>query len=507
MSLRLRLTLLYSTMMGGILLIFGLAVYLLVTYFLLNQVDATLARVAAEVVEMSRVDEMGNLSIINLPPLDVTEGTYIQVLGRDGRIKLSSLSIGFLGRPLDSAAIQTNQPVYSALSVADVHMRVLSIPLRAGTKSVGVLQIGSNLSMLDATRHDLLTILFAAAFLSVLLAGAGSYVVLGRALAPLETITETVDQINRADDLSRRIPYRGQAEDEIGSLVEAINQTFERLESLFTSQERFLADVSHELRTPLTVIKGNVDLMRRMKTVDDESLNSIDQEAGRLTRLVGGLLLLVQAESKKLALNLQPLELDALLSEVVQEMSVLARGKVDFTMNEIDQAQVNGDRDRLKQVLLNLVGNAIQYTPQGGAVMLSLAKAGDQARIIIRDTGPGIPAADLPHIFERFYRAEKSRTRSGVSGFGLGLSISKWIIERHAGHIQVESKEGKGTTFAIWLPLLRANEAGIVTTPLRRMQRAGDSSEMNAVSQPGKRFQAVDGPADGPGKPNGRDGS
>ena len=161
--------------------------------------------------------------------------------------------------------------------------------------------------------------------LAVLLAAIGSWAVLGRALSPLESITETVDQINRADDLSRRIPYQDATDDEIGDLVVSFNQTLERLESLFTSQQRFLADVSHELRTPLTVIKGNVDLMRRMKEADEESLSSIDQEAGRLTRLVGGLLMLAQAESGKLALNFAPVELDLLLTEVFTEMRVLAK--------------------------------------------------------------------------------------------------------------------------------------------------------------------------------------
>jgi signal transduction histidine kinase len=195
--------------------------------------------------------------------------------------------------------------------------------------------------------------------------------------------------------------------------------------------------------------------MRRMKQLYEESLSSIDQEAGRLTRLVGGLLLLAQAESGKLSLNLKAVELDTLLLEVFHEMRVLASGKVQMKMTDIDQVQVNGDRDRLKQVLLNLVGNAIQYTPQGGEVFLSLAKIGEQARIVVRDTGPGIPAEDLPFIFERFYRAEKSRTRSKTSGFGLGLSIAQWIVENHGGTIKVESKEGQGTTFAIWLPLYK----------------------------------------------------
>jgi signal transduction histidine kinase len=305
----------------------------------------------------------------------------------------------------------------------------------------------------DAARDDLTEILSIIWIVAVLFSGMAVWVTMGQTLKPLAAITETVEQINRADDLSRRIPYSGSVDDEIGSMVSSFNQTLERLEALFTSQQRLLADVSHELRTPLTVIKGNVDLMRRMKSLDAESLASIDQEAGRLTRLVGGLLLLAQAESGKLALVMSKLELDLLITEVFSEMSILAANKVHLHLNEIDQVYVNGDRDRLKQVFINLVANAIQYTPPNGDVYISLEHIKDQARVIVRDTGPGIPTEDLPHIFERFYRAEKSRTRGKSTGFGLGLSIVNWIVEKHGGRIEVASQEGKGTTFVIWLPL------------------------------------------------------
>ena len=455
MSLRLRFTLLYSTYIGGILLIFGAAVYILVNVILLNQVDAMLAVVVRDITQVTKVNSVGELSLISLPPLDMTSNAYVQVWGPDGKLIATSPSIGTLTKPLDPIGLQSGLTIYEDSYLDGAHLRVLSVPLVLGARTIGTLQVGASLSVVDATRTNLLSLMALIAVVAVLLAGLGSWVILGRALSPLEAITETVDQINRADDLSRRIPYQEQTEDEIGELVVSFNQTLERLESLFTSQQRFLADVSHELRTPLTVIKGNVDLMRRMKQADAESLGSIDEEAGRLTRLVGGLLMLAQAESGKLTLVLKPVELDLLLTEVFTEMCVLAGSKVHVHLNEIDQVMVNGDRDRLKQVLLNLVSNAIQYTPQGGDVFLSMAKIGEQARIIIRDTGPGIPAEDLPHIFDRFYRAEKSRTRSTTSGFGLGLSIAHWIVEHHAGQIKVESKEGKGTTFVIWLGIVK----------------------------------------------------
>ena len=455
MSLRLRLTLLYSTLVGGILLIFGTAVYILITIILLNQVDNKLAATVQDVIKVTRVNPQGQVSTVNLPSLDLSTNTYVQMWGRDGRIKSSSPGIAEMMQPLDPVGFESKNPVYRENVLNGTDLRVLTVPLQLGEHRIAILQVATSLTLVDSARLNLVNVLFLSAMVAVALAALGSWLVLGRSLAPLGVVTETAQAINRADDLSRRIPYKGPSNDEIGSLIESFNQTLERLENLFTSQQRFLADVSHELRTPLTVIKGNVDLMRRMKHLDEESLTSIDQEAGRLTRLVGGLILLIQAESGKLALNLKPVELDTLLLEVFHEMRILAGTNVRLKLADIDQVQVNGDRDRLKQVLLNLVGNAIQYTPQGGEVYMSLAIIGEQARIIVRDTGPGIPAEDLPYIFERFYRAEKSRTRTRSSGFGLGLSIVQWIVENHGGTIKVESKEGQGSTFAIWLPLLR----------------------------------------------------
>ena len=455
MSLRLRLTLLYSTLVGGILLIFGTAVYILITIILLNQVDNKLAATVQDVIKVTRVNPQGQVSTVNLPSLDLSTNTYVQMWGRDGRIKSSSPGIAEMMQPLDPVGFESKNPVYRENVLNGTDLRVLTVPLQLGEHRIAILQVATSLTLVDSARINLVYVLFLAAMIAVALAALGSWLVLGRSLAPLGVVTETAQAINRADDLSRRIPYKGPSNDEIGSLIESFNQTLERLENLFTSQQRFLADVSHELRTPLTVIKGNVDLMRRMKQLDEESLTSIDQEAGRLTRLVGGLILLIQAESGKLALNLKPVELDTLLLEVFHEMRILAGTNVRLKLADIDQVQVNGDRDRLKQVLLNLVGNAIQYTPQGGEVYMSLAIIGEQVRIIVRDTGPGIPAEDLPYIFERFYRAEKSRTRTRTSGFGLGLSIVQWIVENHGGTIKVESKEGQGTTFAIWLPLLK----------------------------------------------------
>jgi len=455
MSLRRRLSLLYTTFIAGILLIFGAMVYLLVNAILLNQVDDMLESLANEIVGISTVTPTGEITLISFPELNMTASTYVQIWGKDGTLITRSPTADKFLHALDPARLKSTEPIFTDLYFNNQHLRVLTVPLETKQRHVATLQVGTSLEMLDMTASRLVSIIAIIGLGAVLIAWYGSRMAVGLALSPLEDIAETLNQINRADDLSRRIPYQGTMGDEIGDLVTSVNQTLERLESLFTSQQRFLADVSHELRTPLTVIKGSVDLMRRFKKADEDSLNSIDQEAGRLTRLVGGLLMLAQAEAGKLPLVFKPVELDLLLTEVFTEMRVLAGSKVQVHLNDIDQVIVNGDRDRLKQVLLNLVANAIQYTPPDGEIFLSLSRIGDQGRLIVRDTGPGIPAEDLPHIFDRFYRAEKSRTRSKVSGFGLGLSIAHWIIEQHGGEIKVESKQGEGTTFVIWLNVVK----------------------------------------------------
>jgi len=460
MPLRIRLTILYSALTGGILLVFGMLIFILVNVLLVNQIDESLQQTVQDIIANTRIDPVGELNVITLPQIDLTANIYVQIWDIDGRIQSSSPSVSNLSQPLDAVGYQSELPVFRDTYFQGAHIRVLTVPLLVGERPIGVIQVAASLALADATRQTLLQIILISAGSSMLLAAIASWITTGQALTPLAAVTETALQISRADDLSRRIPYSGPETDEVGQLIAAFNETLGRLEHLFIAQQRFLADVSHELRTPLTVIRGNVDLMRKMANADEESLSGIEDEADRLTRLVGNLLLEAQAESGKLPLKFAPVELDTLLLEVFKEMRVLARDRLNLKLTEIDQVMVDGDRDRLKQVLINLISNAIKYTPQGGDVFLSLGKIGDATRLIVRDTGLGIASEDLPYIFERFYRAEKSRTRSKASGFGLGLSISHWIITNHGGRIEVDSQEGKGTTFCIYLPLLRDQSAG-----------------------------------------------
>ncbi len=453
MSLRARLTLLYTSLLGGILLLFSVTVYLIISFLLIAQVDLALQQAFEEIRADTKVEAVGNMEILSLPSLDLTGSVYAQAWDRGGHLQSKNYPGGFI-RSFDTLGLQSSVPVFRSIDIEDLHLRVLSVPLVLGNRPIGTLQLATGLVVVDRTLNVLVTVLLMGSVIAMAITGVVGWMTTRRALAPLEAVTQTALHITRADDLSRRISYQGSPDDEVGQLIHAFNQTLHRLENLFNTQRRFLADVGHELRTPLTVIKGNVDLMQRIGSFDEESLTSIENEVDRLIRMVGNLLLLAQAESGKLPLDIRLIELDTLVLEVLNQMSVLASEKLMLRLAEIDQVLVCGDRDRIKQVLVNLVGNAINYTPRGGVVTIGLGKADDQSRLTIHNTGPGIPSEDLPHVFERFYRGEKSRTRSrDGKGFGLGLSIAYWIIHNHGGRLEVESAEDKGTTFSVWLPL------------------------------------------------------
>ena len=452
MSLRARLALLYTSIVGGILLLFGTAIFVAVSFTLTNQVDNSLSRAANEVIEKTTVGNLGELQVLTFPQLDLSRDIYIQTWTRDNQPGPST--IPNLKQPLDQLSLNATEPIFRDVMIGGAHLRVLTVPITASNRVVGKIQLGTSLAVVDAAQRTLLVVLLAGVLVSMLVAGFAGWASTNQALRPLEAVTQTALQITRADDLSRRIPYQGNPNDEIGQLITAFNQTLSRLENLFDTQRRFLADVGHELRTPLTVIKGNVDLMRHMDQLDVESMDSIASEVDRLTRMVGDLLLLAQAESGKLPLSHQVVELDTLVLDAMHQMRVLARSKLELKLGEIDQVLVCGDPDRLKQVLVNLISNAINYTPAGGEVVVGLGKAESRARLTVSDTGPGIPAEDLPHLFERFYRGEKSRTRSrDGKGYGLGLSIAYWIVRNHGGTIEVKNRDPNGSTFCVWLPL------------------------------------------------------
>jgi heavy metal sensor kinase len=456
-TLRLRLTFWYSTVLALIIFLFGAAVYGILAASLTRQIDLGLAAAADEIIRTSRFSP--ELQTVHIPPnLDQFGGPniYVQVWRTDNTLFDQSASLGSYTDPLDSRGLAEGRQSLRDVRIGRIHLRVLTEPMQTAIDNqvVGYVQTAANLGVLDDAKSQLLLILIGGGVAAVLLAALVGGMTVRQALQPLEAITQTALKITRADDLSRRIPMDGAPQDEVGRLGMAFNESLERLERLFNAQRRFLADVSHELRTPLTAIRGNVDLLRRMGGADPTSLDAIQSEAERMSRLVGDLLLLAQADSGNLPLARDWVELDTLLLEIFREAQVLAAG-VHVSIGEIDQAVVLGDRDRLKQLLLNLVSNAVKYTPEGGRVTLGLACVNEFARVAVSDTGAGIPPDELPYIFDRFYRVDKARSRA-MGGAGLGLSIAQRIAHLHGGRIEAMSDgEGKGTTFCVWLPLAK----------------------------------------------------
>jgi two-component system OmpR family sensor kinase len=285
----------------------------------------------------------------------------------------------------------------------------------------------------------------------VTMATASVAIMIGRALSPVKRVTATAQGIASSSDLSRRVNYRG-SKDEIGQLAATFDQMIEQIDGLMRSQRSFVADASHELRGPLTVIRGNLDLLKRNLSEEDrsESITVLEAEMTRMTRIVNDLLVLAEVESGQLdqeeTVSLKELLLDA------HERALQLAGERQVVIERQEDLWVKGDAHRLDQLIGNLVGNAIKYTPEGGTITLSLYQDGDWARLDVTDTGMGIPAEHLPHIFERFYRVDKARSRKS-GGSGLGLAIVKGIAGQHGGKVSVTSEPGKGSTFSVWLRL------------------------------------------------------
>ena len=276
----------------------------------------------------------------------------------------------------------------------------------------------------------------------------------GRVLKPIEEINITAKKIN-AENLARRLEIKN-PDDELGKLQQTLNSMFDRLEKAFLIQKRFTADASHELRTPLTILKGEMEIaLKKERDIEEykEVLESGLEEVDRLTTIVKDLLFLAKADEGKTTLNLEKTNIEKICREVLSQLKPLAKEKkihLEFKSDEKD-ITIDADQDKIKQLLFNLLENGIKYNKEMGKVKLSLKREENHLEIKVEDSGIGISEKDLSHIFERFYRVDKARSRE-IGGSGLGLSIVKWIIDCHGGEISVDSKKGHGTIFIIKLP-------------------------------------------------------
>ena len=330
--------------------------------------------------------------------------------------------------------------------------RLYVVPVRG---SGAYLVAASPLEGIDASVERLrwlVALMAATGAVSTLAAG---LLLAGRALRPVQTLTQTAAGIARSRDFGRRVPA-GKSRDELGRLADTFNDMLAALERAYEAQKRFVADASHELRAPLTAIQGNLELLERHPDASpaerEEAVGEASREARRLSQLVADLLALARADAGS-ALRRQKVELDRIVLEALTTVRHISRGQ-NVELAALEPALVEGDPDRLKELSLILLDNAIKYTPPGEQVILNLCRHDGTAELTVRDTGVGIAPDDIPKVFERFYRADPARARD-PGGTGLGLPIARWIAETHGGEIELHSKPNQGTTVAVRLPLLQ----------------------------------------------------
>jgi signal transduction histidine kinase len=470
--IRLRLALWYGGLTGVVVVLTCIVVYTLHTRAHYDDVDRVLiatARHAGEEYPAARTKGERTASL----SAAMSFGQVVQVYDESGRLLDASPNASHVPdvgpramlerppeRPYDALAalappLVPVKPGGGALGLADSSQgrwRTYVLPL-AGRE--GYVVTAAPLGRIDASIERfqwLMVMLTAVAAATTLTAGS---LLAGRALSPVATLTERAGIIARSQDFSERVPV-GEKEDELGRLAATFNEMLAALERAYKAEKRFVSDASHELRAPLTAIQGNLELLERHPDAPaadrEEAVGEASREARRLSQLVADLLALARADAGS-ALRRQKVELDRIVLEALTTVRHLSRGQ-NVELATLEPALVEGDPDRLKELFLILLDNAIKYTPPDEQVILNLCRHDGSAEVTVRDTGVGIAPDDLPKVFERFYRADPARARD-PGGTGLGLPIARWIAQAHGGEIELHSKPGQGTTVAVRLPLLR----------------------------------------------------
>jgi two-component system OmpR family sensor kinase len=482
-SLSWRLTALYVAILAAVLVTLGIVLFARVEHFLIDDTKARLETSAkAAIMRANRgndprrgpggpfpqadTDRLKNLT------MELTsQETVARAFSSDGTL----LAIG--------PAIE-DQPVPPECAVGDLQRAaagetlppqidgnsrqlVVLMPLQVGGTTNGALQLTTSLAAADSLLAQLRLILVFGVLGAVALGAALGVPVTRTALRPLARVTATSERIAKGD-LSQRTELTG-GRDEIGRLATSFDRMVDRLEETLRAQRQFVADASHELRTPLTALGGLVEMLllgadRGDTATVQRALRSAHREIERLSRLVGDLLTLSRLDAHP-TLERRPLDLATLVAEVGEQTRFLANERI--VSWQVDGAlPMTGDRDRLKQVLLNLAGNAVAFTGETGQVELRAMRLGEQVRIEVADDGVGIDPAELPRLFERFYRGDKSRARrADGGGNGLGRAIARAIVEAHGGTIAARSALGQGTTFTIDLPLAAATPHSTLPRP------------------------------------------
>ena len=454
MSLRVRLTLVYLALAALALGSFALFVYVIASSRIYQSLEDGMTSRAQVLVQdlgsplapISQQDIAAHRAALDQ---EASLGTLFQIRDAQGAIIYSSVAGASLPAP---SSRQASHLTFSTRKVQGRRLRVLSEPITDNGRLLGVLEVAQPLNETDEALNEIRYVSIIGGVVVLLIASASAYWLAGRALEPVRQASSLARDIERTADFSRRLPRTG-AGGEMRELVSTLNAMISRVEQTLVSQRAFLADSSHELRRPLTVLRANMDVMKDAGLSAEERaacLREMSVAAGAMSRLVSDLLLLAREVAQ--AIERAPVDYSGLCQEAIGRLQ-RAGDSHELVARVVPNVRVVGDRERLAQMIWNLVENAAQYTPAGGRIGFHLDRVDGHARVEVEDTGAGISEEDLPRVFERFYRGQVARALR-ADGTGLGLAIVKYVAEAHGGSVEISSRPGEGSRVVVDLPII-----------------------------------------------------
>jgi heavy metal sensor kinase len=446
-TIKFRLTIWYVVAIAVLLSVFGGVAYYQLRKSLYRNLDVSLQARVAEIEASIKVDARQvyfEQKFNDLVMIYDADGALLQRLGPNVRFSHIEDTV--------KNALFGETSFLSATTTEGQAVRLYAAPFNADSRTRIAIIVGRLPSDVENLLSIFRQVIIYSAVIAILLAGAGGMFLAGRTLGPVGHIADVAREIGESD-LSRRIDV--QTDDELGHLASTLNGMIARLEEAFRKQRQFVADASHELRTPLAILQAESTLVldkRRTQAEYKKSLELVSQEVAYMTEIIAKLLLLARSDAGSEPVQFQEVNVTDLFGKLAQDVEALAQEKgVRFSLGPMENLTVKGDRLKLRQLFLNILDNAVRYTPSGGAVTGSLTRRNGSAVVSIEDTGAGIPAEHLPFIFDRFYRVDKARSRAD-GGTGLGLAIAMSIAKMHGGDIEVESQVDKGTVVRVVLP-------------------------------------------------------
>ena len=465
-SIRFRLTVWYAGVLAGILVLFSIAIYAGMNRFLSRNLHDSVVKDAQEVASIVR--ENANEGDEGAIGREVGEHFSSESNDRAIRVLDQNGTQVYLSGPSDlfpawrGGSDQTYATTFRTPGGPRSVIRTQEVQAENGKKYF--VQVAASEATNDDILRDLIGVLALALLLATAIAITGGIFLVRSSLKPLDNIAVRAQKIT-SRNLHERMPMLNTG-DELEQLSMSLNRMIERLEESFHHISRFSADASHELRTPLTIMRGELETAIQNPSTSpeaQETLGTVLEETVRLSKIVDQLLTMSRLDAGEAFVEVSRFDLAELVKTTVEHMRLLADEKqLSLTVETSDQVEVEGDRSRLQQVVVNLLDNAIKYTPEGGSVTVKVFSEADKAVLTVTDTGIGISQEAQSHIFERFYRTDKARSRQ-MGGTGLGLSIVKSIGAAHGGRVSVQSTEGRGSTFRFEIPRLADKDANSVT--------------------------------------------